>query len=193
VSTLVFDIFLVGMVLWVVHRKGAGLRQLGFRGPKRSIIADWGPWPGMLILVVVAYFGAIASVSFYSLAAEAVGLDQLLPSQQLPDSFFDHAGVIAITGLSVVFGAPLAEEIFFRGFLFGGLRAYLRLPLAALATGLLFSLAHGDPGLIIPFTMVGAILAFTYERSGTLLAPISVHFIFNGISFLVLLLVPSVR
>ena len=41
--------------------------------------------------------------------------------------------------------------------------------------------------------MVGAILAFSYERSGTILAPMSVHFIFNGVSFLILLLVPSVR
>lgn len=193
-STLVFDIFLVCMVLWVLRRKGAGLRQLGLRAPKRGIIAkDWGPWPGLLVLVVVAYFGAIACVSFYTLAADFVGLDELLPSQQLPDSFFDHAGVIAITGLAVIFGAPLAEEIFFRGFLFGGLRRYLSLPLAALATGVLFALTHGDPGLVIPFTMVGAILAFTYERSGTLLAPIAVHFTFNAVSFLLLLLIPSLR
>ena len=126
-STAALDLLLVGMVLTIVRRKGAGLRQLGLRPPRPGIIVkEWRPWTGFFTLVVVAYFGAIACVTFYTLAAEAVGLDELLPSQQLPDSFFDHAGVIAITGLSVVFGAPIAEELFFRGFLFGGLQTLLQ-------------------------------------------------------------------
>ncbi|HWO72064.1 MAG TPA: CPBP family intramembrane glutamic endopeptidase, partial [Dehalococcoidia bacterium] len=81
----------------------------------------------------------------------------------------------------------------FRGFLYGGLRQRLAMPVAALASGGLFSLAHGDPGLVVPFTLVGAVLAYIYERTGTLLASIGTHFTFNALSFLILVLVPGAR
>ena len=51
--------------------------------------------------------------------------------------------------------APLAEEIFFRGFIFGGLRRYMNLATAGAISGFLFALAHGDPGLILPFWGIG--------------------------------------
>jgi membrane protease YdiL (CAAX protease family) len=64
---------------------------------------------------------------------------------------------------------------------------------AALASGFIFSLAHGNVGLIIPFTLVGAILAYTYERSGTIFASMGVHFVFNTVSFTLILLFPELR
>ena len=96
-------------------------------------------------------------------------------------------------GVAVVGAAPFAEELFFRGFLYGGLRRRLSVLPAALLSGVLFAIAHLDPGLIVPFTLVGFVLAFTYERTGTLVAPIGVHFVFNLLSFLALLLVPDAR
>ena len=60
-------------------------------------------------------------------------------------------------------------------------------------SGFVFSLAHQDVGLIIPFTLVGIVLAYTYEKTGTLFGSISVHFVFNLVSFALLLLVPDFR
>ena len=64
-SAILLEVVLVTTALLVIRRKGAGLRQLGFRRPKLGIVTkNNGPWMGLLGLVVVAYFGAIASVSF---------------------------------------------------------------------------------------------------------------------------------
>lgn len=185
-AVAVLDLVLVGTVLIVVGRKGAGLPELGFRAPNRGARA-------LLGMIILAYFSSIAVVNLYGILLDVAGLDDLLPGPQLPDDLFDHDSVVIVTGIAVVFMAPIAEEVFFRGFIYAGLRRYLNMPIAGLISGLLFSIAHGDPGLVVPFALVGAILAYTYERSRSLVAPIGVHFVFNTLSFLLLLLVPEWR
>jgi membrane protease YdiL (CAAX protease family) len=180
------DVILVCAVLAVVARKGAGLTELGLRSPPRG-------WPRLLGVVVLAYFAAIGVVNIYGILIDAFGLDWLEPGEQLGSDFYDHDSVVILTGIAIVFMAPIAEEIFFRGFIYGGLRRYLNLPIAGLLSGSLFAMAHGDPGLIAPFAGVGLVLAFVYEKSGTLWASIGVHFVFNSISFMLLLLVPEWR
>ena len=186
IAVAMLDVVLVATVLLVVARKGAGLNQLGLHAPPRG-------WPRMLGYIALAYFAAIGLVNLYGVAIDLFGLDQLEPAQQLPDDFYDHDLVVILTGIAVVFMAPIAEEIFFRGFVFGGLRRYLNLPLAGVISGSLFALAHGDPGLIVPFAAVGFVLAFVYERSGSLYTSIGVHFVFNSMSFMLLLLFPELR
>jgi hypothetical protein len=185
-AVAVLDVVLVVTVLAVIARKGAGLRELGFAAPRQG-------WPRMLGYIVLAYFAAIGLVNIYGILIDVFGLDLLEPGQQLPDDFYDHDSVVILTGIAIVFMAPIAEEVFFRGFIFAGLRRYLNLPIAGSLSGALFALAHGDPGLILPFAGVGLVLAFVYERSGSLWAPIGVHFVFNSVSFLLLLLIPEWR
>jgi membrane protease YdiL (CAAX protease family) len=186
IAIALLDVVLVGTVLLVIGRRGAGRPALGFRTPGVG-------WGGLTAYIFVAYFAAIGLVNLYGVAIDLLGLNQLEPSQQLPNDFYDHDIVVALTGFAIVFMAPVAEEIFFRGFIFGGLRRYMNLPLAGLISGVLFSLAHGDPGLVIPFTAVGLVLAVVYEKSGSLYTSIGVHFVFNCLSFTLLLLFPELR
>jgi len=58
---------------------------------------------------------------------------------------------------------------------------------AAGASGLLFAVAHiGNPGtiyLIPPVALIGALFAWGYLFSGSLLASILAHFLFNLVAF----------
>lgn len=186
VAIALLDAVLIVTVLLVIARKGAGLRELGFKAPARG-------WLRLLGVIAIAYFAAIGVVNIYGILIDVFGLDFLKPGEQLPGDFYDHDSVVILTGIAIVFMAPVAEEIFFRGFIFGGLRRYVNLPIAGLVSGALFALAHGDPGLVLPFAGVGLVLAYVYERSGTLWASIGVHFVFNSVSFILLLLIPDWR
>jgi uncharacterized protein len=84
---------------------------------------------------------------------------------------------------SVVIGAPFAEEIFFRGFLFGSLRGRLRFLPAAAISGAVFALFHLQPLLIAVMVFVGIALAYLYDRRGSLAVPIAAHAIFNLIGY----------
>lgn len=84
--------------------------------------------------------------------------------------------------------APIAEEAFFRGVVFnawyreGGRRA------AYIGSSLLFGVIHLNLVAFVPIVLLGLILAWVYERTRNILAPIAVHAVFNGINVGVFLL-----
>jgi membrane protease YdiL (CAAX protease family) len=182
-TIIIWDASLVGIVYLLARRKGGTLTNLGWRKPWEG--ETWGFWK-LARLGAAAYACSLAVLYAYNLILTVAGLDDLLPDQQIPSDFFDEVWLIPIIGASIVITAPICEEFFFRGFVFAGLRRSMRMPFAALLSGFLFSLAHADIGLVLPFTLIGAILAIVYERSGSLWANIGVHFWFNLVSFIVL-------
>jgi membrane protease YdiL (CAAX protease family) len=185
-TIIVWDASLIGIVYFLARRKGGTWTNLGWRQPWQG--ETWGFWK-LARIGAGAYLCSLAVLYAYNLILTVAGLDELLPDQQIPSDFFDEVWLIPIIGASIVITAPIGEEFFFRGFVFAGLRRSLRMPFAGLLSGFLFSLAHADPGLVLPFTLIGAILALVYERTGSLWANIGVHFWFNLVSFVVLVAV----
>ncbi len=174
-SSLFLEVFLLaGALLFSVRKYGVPWSALGLRRPRRG-----GPFlPLVLVIgglaIVYAYFGALA----------AAGVE---PDTDLPGQAFHNAGPIAILAVLSLGFAPVMEEIFFRGFIFGGLRGRWGTVPAALAAGFLFGLAHlGNPGTIyvlVPIGLVGAMFALGYAYSGSLLPSMMAHFLFNLVSF----------
>jgi membrane protease YdiL (CAAX protease family) len=177
------------LIYLVVRRRGGTWRDLGLRKPPRRDSR----WLRLIGAIVLFLLSAYVAVTVYGVIVQTLGLDFLEPNQQLPDDTYESDAVVIATGILVIFGAPVAEEVLFRGFLFAKLRMHLPFLLAAALSGGVFSLAHGDPGLIFPFTAVGILLAYVYQKTGTLWGSIGVHFCFNTITFLILVFVPEAR
>ena len=78
--------------------------------------------------------------------------------------------------------APIAEEFFFRGLLFGWLRGLMPFWITALIPSALFGLAHGEPAHAIAAGLLGLILAYIRERSGSLWPAIVAHVVNNLIA-----------
>jgi len=182
----IWDASLVGIVYLLARRKGGTWANLGWREPWEG--ETWTLWK-IARIGAAAYGASLAVLFIYNAILTVAGLDDLLPDEQIPSDFFDQIWLIPIIGASIIGTAPVCEEFFFRGFVYAGFRRSLRVPFAALLSGFLFSLAHADIGLILPFTLIGAILAVTYERVGSLWANIGVHFWFNLVSFSILIAV----
>ena len=96
------------------------------------------------------------------------------------------------TILIVVVLAPVVEETLFRGYVFGNLREVHR-GLAYLVSCLLFALLHvwqfaaarGDLTyllLMVQYLVPGAVMAWTYERSGSLWGSVLLHGVVNGLA-----------
>ena len=191
-GTLIWQALIIWLAFCIARRKGGDAKDLGLRRPFEVKGRDF-DFGAVLRLVFGGYVVAEVLTIGYGAVANATGLDVLEPQKQLPDRLFTDAGLIALTGVAVALTAPIAEEILFRGIIFGGLnRAWGFWP-AAFGSGILFAVAHAQSGLIIPFTLVGVTLAYVYRRAGSIYASMSVHFLFNCISFLALLLIPGAR
>lgn len=91
-------------------------------------------------------------------------------------------GMTFVTGIV----APIAEEIAFRGVLYGWLRQRFGVPAGVAISALLFSVAHGIPALIPALAVQGMVLALLYERSGSLWPPIIAHGTYNAATVILL-------
>ncbi len=80
--------------------------------------------------------------------------------------------------------APVAEEAFFRGYMFAGLRQHLgRLP-ALVLTSALFAVLHILPTSWPPIFLLGMLFAILYEQTGSIWPAVFVHGTINAVSFL---------
>lgn len=83
---------------------------------------------------------------------------------------------------------PICEELFFRGLVFGALRRQWPFWAAALVSSAVFAASHGwgsswglaAPVLWLQIAAGGFAAAYTYELTGTLAAPITLHVAFNA-------------
>ena len=74
---------------------------------------------------------------------------------------------------------PAAEELFFRGILYGWLRRF-SVPLAVTATTLAFAFCHARGGGIPVFQLIGGLIfALAFECSRSLAAPLIIHILGN--------------
>jgi uncharacterized protein len=107
------------------------------------------------------------------------------------DVDFNETTLAAVaTVFLIVIAAPITEETLFRGLFFGALRTRAPFWAAAGASGILFGAVHlasGDAAVAGLLALFGVILAWLYERTGSLGPPIVLHMLNNGIAIIPLL------
>ena len=137
---------------------------------------------GWAIVVLIA---EIMAQAIYYVVLERMGVD----TEDLSPTPFVEAGSEYLIGLAIlaVAVAPIAEELFFRAFVFGGLAGRWGPWWAAGVSSLLFMAAHLEPLSFPPLFVLGLLLAWLYHRTRALWAPMLVHFANNAIAVGVLL------
>jgi membrane protease YdiL (CAAX protease family) len=93
--------------------------------------------------------------------------------------------VIVLAGFVAVVGAPVVEEIFFRGFFYRSLRNRLGVVSASVIAGALFGVGHTQYPLIVrpELAFFGVVAALLYERTGSLFPGIAMHCFVDASSF----------
>lgn len=84
--------------------------------------------------------------------------------------------------------APITEEMFFRGFLFKGLREKYGWVNALMFSSIIFALFHGQLATLLPTFLLGALFAYMYQRTESIFPGMVLHFTVNAMGALVLLL-----
>ena len=89
-------------------------------------------------------------------------------------------GVFLLTLLKSALLAPVLEELFFRGYLLHAMKRFGE-PRAAAVSALCFALVHlgGTPCAWAMYAAMGLLLAALTLRTGSLLAPMLVHAVYN--------------
>ena len=182
--------------------------ELGIAG---QALTQIGLWTGMVGAVVLASKrkGAGRLDEDFALATQllllpaiALLLRPLLGEPEVSGpvrDLLDQSQGPAYLGLlaSVAVGAPIVEELFFRGLLLRSLQRRMPDAAAVAVSAVVFGLAHGStlPAeavvlVIVSLTAFGAVLAFLALRTGRLGPGIVAHAVFNLFTVLYLTINP---
>lgn len=163
-------------ILWLfLNYYKADLKHLGFLRPVK--------WRDLRLVLLGAVAYLILSVALATIAGllfPSLDLDQEQLTGFTPT---EHIVELALVFLSLVVLPPLVEEAVFRGFVFSGLRTKLPFFAAAFLSAALFGLAHFQLNVAIDTAALGLVLAWLYERTGSLWPAIILHAIKNLTAF----------
>lgn len=129
----------------------------------------------------VVYF-IVSAILTYTATQLVPGFD----TSQVQQTGFENISqryeyLLAFATLVVL--APIAEEILFRGYLYGKLRKYVPVWIAILATSALFGFVHGQWNVGLDVFALSIILCTLREVTGNIWAGILLHMFKNGIAF----------
>lgn len=179
-------VILAGWPLLITRLRGNGPRiDLGLRLTWRD--TGWGVVGGVVALVVAVVAATITQVFVPDLSSAAGDAAEELERE---------SGLIAmvIFALIVMVGAPIVEEIFFRGLFFSALRKRgLGAVLTIVVTAVAFAAFHLEPVRFLVLLPTGLVLGWVRWRTGSTGASMVTHGIVNAPGAIALLVgVPDV-
>jgi membrane protease YdiL (CAAX protease family) len=174
--TLAQEVALVGPVLWWMRVTGhGGIERMGLR---RGQFFARDIWSGVAMGIGLVFASGIVTVITISIVNAVTGRS---PTVSGLDRTFPGHWLYPGSAIAVLV-APICEEFLFRGFLFQGLRRRWSFWPAALVSGSLFAILHGEAIRLPALTVAGVILASAYEQRRTLVASITTHLTLNIIA-----------
>ncbi len=179
--------------------------RVKYRLPLASLGLRGGPWPrraGQGALAAVAALagngvGQQATVVALSLVMGARAAGDLVAREQLRTPIYRllphlHERLeLAVLALLIGLVVPVGEEIFFRGLTFGALRRRLGRHPAALLSACFFAAVHLQAVELLPIVILGIVLAYAYEYTGSLVPGMIAHGVNNVAALVVFYQAPG--
>lgn len=171
---VVMLVILIG-VPWAVRRQVVTRRLLGLTELLR--------WRDIGIALAGAVIYLLLAVIVMQLAALLPWVD-VQQQQDLGVQALRPGGEIALAFLLFVVIGPIAEELIFRGYLYGRLRQ-TKAPwwLSVLLTSILFGAVHMQWNVGFDTLALSVVMCLTREVSGSLWPSILMHMLKNGVAF----------
>ncbi len=165
-------IFIIPVWAFAVRRPAVRWRDLGLRGFR--------PLQGCMAAAGFLYFSLSVNL-IWGLVLRWLGW----AGQPDVRPLFGQGAfglALALVGTAVV--APLAEELFFRGFAFPPLRRRLGLWAAVAVDAALFTALHFTPTVFPPIFVLGVLFCLIYQYTGSLWPGVILHASVNTLSVL---------
>lgn len=168
---------------WWVKKRRTTKEDIGLQRLPTWMDILWAPAGMVVYFILTAIVTALASTYL-----------TFIDYTQAQDTGFASVATQAeyiLAFITLVVMAPIAEEVLFRGYLFGKLRKHLRLWVAILITSLLFAIVHFQWNVGLDVFVLSIVLCLLRVISGSLWPSILLHMMKNGIAFYFLFINPS--
>jgi len=174
VQTILFQALLAGMTAVVMGWRIRPVAWLGLR------------WPGWRWVLLIAPAGVVAMWLLSGILAatgyvnwmKSLGVEPMQDSVKLLQNNQDPL-TLGLMAVAAMLAAPLCEEIVFRGYLYSAAKKFAGPWVAGVCSALVFAAAHNSLAPLLPLFYFGCLLVLAYELTGSLWAPMAMHFCFN--------------
>jgi hypothetical protein len=180
ISSLVIEIILIPLVLLYIYADGSLDRikeMLKFGSVKRALILL------LAIPIVVTIIDFILNTIYAVVWIGIIG--EPSANTDLGTDWESSSIDIAFLFLSVAIVTPIAEELFFRGYLLDAINRKHGDWTAIIWSSILFGLVHVSPFVIGSAFMGGIIYGWIRMRTGSLLPSIACHMMWNMLALVV--------
>ena len=187
-EVLIVMLFLHGAAaIWIVvflRRSNLSWRQaFGLRPASRLRTIAYGLTAGALAVPVTFMLQWVSGAVMEWLGVK-ITPEAAVEALQNPD--LSLAERITFWAFAVIL-APIVEEALFRGVLYPTVKQMGYPRLAIWGTSVLFACSHFDVQILLPLTFFAVVMIILYESSGSLLAPVAAHSMFNTANLLLLI------
>ena len=171
----IFMILFVIGIPWLIKKIPTSLKDIGItRLPSWTdiLLSPAGLIIYVLISVLLSILFATVFPSIDLNQAQETGFDNLSRNYEYYLAF-----------IALVVLAPVAEELIFRGYLYGKLKKYVPIWVAMIMTSIVFGAVHGAWNLAIDTFALSVIMCLLREITGNIWSSILLHMIKNGIAY----------
>jgi len=187
-ASTVLDVVAIAAIFYFVLRPGRqGIDSLGLTAKNMLLNIKYG---------VTAYVGLIPILLGVTLVAAALFKIFNIPvePQQVVEMLKEETKTPSLIYMVVFasFLGPFMEEIFFRGFVYGALRKKIGVLGSILASAVFFAYVHANMASFMPILSLGILLAYIYEKTGSLVSSVTVHIMHNSFMLVFLLFLKSI-
>ncbi len=163
IASIILQVILAVTAIGFVIRRVRPIEWLGLR---------WAGWKWVFLIAPVTVvsmwvvFGALQAFGFMRWI-ESFGVETVQDTVKILQAS-KNPQLLALMAVAAVIVAPICEEIVFRGYLYGAGKRFAGPWVAGICSALVFSAAHGSVAMLLPLFIFGGVLAFVYERTGSL-------------------------
>ncbi len=172
---ILFQFIVAGIFTMIVSWRATPMVWLGLR---------WRSWLWVFLIAP----SAVIFMSAFSYGLQYTGYQEWMKSidvETVQDTVkvlqkSEDPLVLGLMAFAAIVAAPICEEIVFRGYFYPAMKKFAGAWPAAVVSSLIFGLAHGNLSVLLPLFVFGLLLVFIYEKTGSIWAPVAVHFCFNA-------------
>ncbi len=185
---LIAVLVVIGVPYWFVRyvlrkpqEEGITKRVLGIDKPFR--VRNIG-------LLALCFFGYFAATIVFSALATLLPWFDVNQAQDVGFKNLSTTFDLVLAFVALVVLPPIAEELLFRGYLFGRLRQENGFWFSAIITSLLFGLVHLQWNVGVDTFVLSIFLCILREKTGSIWTSMMLHGLKNGVAYFFLFIAP---